>query len=205
MQPIAPAPARHQSAGKFVNDGDFVVLHDVMLVAVIELMRAQGRIHMVHQADIGGVVKARAFRQQASLGQQHFGVFMTVFGQVDLMRFFVDSEVAGLDHALAGARVEFADLLFQPRCNLVDGQVQIGLVIGLTGNDQRCTRLVNQDRIDLVNDREGQRPLHAIGHIMDHVVAQIVETIFVVGAVSHIGCIGGLLLLTRHLRQVHAN
>jgi hypothetical protein len=34
VQAVGPAPARHQAAGEFVDDDDFAVLHDVVLVAV---------------------------------------------------------------------------------------------------------------------------------------------------------------------------
>ena len=57
MQALAPAAARHQSARKFVDDDDFVVLHDVVLVAMEKRMRAQGGIEMVHQNDVLGRIK----------------------------------------------------------------------------------------------------------------------------------------------------
>jgi hypothetical protein len=80
------------------------------------------------------------------------------------------------------------------------------VVFGLTRDDQRRARLVDQDRVDLVDDGEAELALHplAAGRV-DHVVAQVVETEFVVRAVGDVGGVGGLLVLVLHLRQVDAD
>jgi len=69
--------------------------------------------------------------------------------------------------------------------------VELGLVFGRPRNDERRARLVDQDRVDLVDDRVG---VAALGHRRDrilHVVAQIVEAEFVVRAVGHVTGVGG--------------
>jgi hypothetical protein len=121
------------------------------------------------------------------------------------VRLLVGGEVARLDHALAGARVGLADLLLQCRDDRVDLQVELGLVLGLAADDQRRARLVDQDRVDLVDDGVAQAALHALADLVNHVVAQVVEAELVVRAVGHVGAVGGLLLLARHLRGVHAD
>ena len=85
VQAVAPAPARHQAAGEFVDDDDFAVLHHVVLVAVVQVVGPQRRIHVVHQRDVGRVVQARAFGQQADLAEQLLGVLVAGFGEVDLV------------------------------------------------------------------------------------------------------------------------
>ena len=153
---------------------------------------------MVHQRDVGRVVQARALGQQAGLAQQLLGVLVAVLGQEDLVRLLVDREVARLDHAFAGAQVGLADLLLQLRHDGVDAHVQLGVVLGLAADDQRRARLVDQDRVDLVDDRVVQAARDAVGDLVDHVVAQVVEAELVVGAVGDVGGVGGLLLLARH-------
>ena len=69
VQAVAPAPARHQAAGELVDDDHLAVLHHVVLVAVVQVVGAQRRVHVVHQRDVGRVVQARAFGQQAGLGR----------------------------------------------------------------------------------------------------------------------------------------
>ena len=160
---------------------------------------------MVHQRDVGRVVQARAFGQQASFGQQLLGVLVAVFGQEHLVALLVEREVAGLDDPFASARVGFADLLFQRRHHGVDAHVQLGMVLGLAADDQRRARLVDQDRIDLVDDGIRQPARHAVGDLVDHVVAQVVEAELVVGAVGHVGGIGRLLLVALHAGHVDAD
>ncbi len=118
------------------------------------------------------------------------------------MGFFIEGEVTWLDHALASARVGFAFLLAQLGHNLVDGDVHRGVILGLAADDQRCPRLVNQNRIHLVDDGEMQAALYAVCHFVNHVVAQVVKTVLVVGTVSDVALISRLLFFTRHGGQI---
>ena len=88
--------------------------------------------------------------------EQPLGVLVAVLGQENLVRLLVDGEVARLDHALAGAQVELADLLLQARHDRIDAHVHLGVVFGLAADDERRARLVDQDRVDLVDDRVGR-------------------------------------------------
>jgi len=56
-------------------------------------------------------------------------------------------------------------------------------------------RLVDQDGIDLVDDREDVAALDHVLHAILHVVAQIVEAELVVGAVGDVAVVGLLALL----------
>ena len=73
--------------------------------------------------------------------------------------------------------------------------VEFGAVLERAGDDQRRARLVDQDRIDLVDDRVEMAALHHLGALVFHVVAQIVEAELVVGGVGDVAGIGGLALL----------
>ena len=196
MQPFRPATARHQPPGELIDNDDLVVLHDILLVAVEQAVRPQRRIQMMHQRDIGGVVEATALRQHARLRQQRFGALVSVLGEDDLVALLVDPVIT---------RVFFILLPHQLRRHDIHAHVEIGGVLRLTGNDQRCARLVDQDRIDLVDDGVGQPALHFFGQLVDHVVAQVIEAEFVVGAVGNVGAVGFLLERVLHLRQVDAH
>ena len=50
-----------------------------------------------------------------------------------------------------------------------------------------------------------QAARHAVGDLVDHVVAQVVEAELVVGAVGDVGGVGGLLLLAAHAGHVDAH
>ena len=195
MQTFRPAAAAHQTAGEFVDDDDFAILHDVVLVLEEQRVRAQRRIDMMHQHDVAGIVQAAAFGQQAQFVQHGLDFFVPRLGQQHLARLFVDPVIP------------FAVFLLLPhelRRHSVDAHVKIGVVVGLTRNDERRAGLVDENGVDFVDDGEMQRALYLVGHLIDHVVAQVVETVFVVGAVGDIGGVGLLFLFVRHLREVDA-
>src|SRR5690606_7955579 len=102
-------------------------------------------------------------------------------------------EVARSDHALAGARVGFTLLSHQMGNQGLARHVGLGLVFGLPADDQRCAGLVDQDGIHVVNNGEIQLALHTVTGLVHHVVAQVVETVFVVRAIGDVGVVGGLL------------
>jgi hypothetical protein len=71
--------------------------------------------------------------------------------------------------------------------------------LGGTGDDERSTRLVDQNRVDLVDNRIGETTLHLILESEGEVVTQIVEAEFVVGTVGDIARVS-LALFRRALR-----
>ena len=88
--------------------------------------------------------------------------------------------------------------LVETRNEGVDGVVEIRAVVERTGNDQRRARFVDQDGVDFVDDRIGMPALDHILQPVLHVVAQIIEAEFVVGAVGDVVGIGLLALLVVH-------
>ena len=76
------------------------------------------------------------------------------------------------------------------------------MVFSLTADDQGRTGFVNQDRVHLVDDGVVQGALHTVTGLVDHVVAKVIETIFVVGSVGDVRVVGRLLFFARHLGQV---
>ena len=77
----------------------------------------------------------------------------------------------------------------------VDGVVEVGAVVERAGDDQRRARLVDQDRVDLVDDRVDVAALDHVLQPVLHVVAQIVEAELVVGAVGDVAGVGRLALV----------
>ncbi len=75
MQAFRIAPARHHAAGEFVDDDDLVVAHDIVLVALEQLVRAQGLVDMVDEGRVGGFVK-RSVLHQPARAQQRFDVLV---------------------------------------------------------------------------------------------------------------------------------
>jgi hypothetical protein len=83
--------------------------------------------------------------------------------------------------------------------DLVDRDVELGLVVRGAGDDQRRARLVDEDRVDLVDDGEVEGPLdHRLALVL-HIVAQIVEAELVVRAVGDVAVVGVAALLVAEI------
>ena len=67
VQAFRIAPARHHAAGELVDDDDLAVAHDVVLVALEQLVRAQRLIDVVHDRDVLDVVKRVGLEQTGLL------------------------------------------------------------------------------------------------------------------------------------------
>ena len=130
---------------------------------------------------------------------------MALLSQKHLVRFFINGVVAGFGDALTGSRVGFAFLARQQGNDLVDRKIHLCVIFGLPADDERCARLVNQDRVHLVDDGVVQLSLHTVGRLVHHVVAQIVKPVLVVGAVGDVGVVGRLLFFPRHVGQIDAD
>ena len=67
----------------------------------------------------------------------------------------------------------------------------VGVALGGAGDDERGAGLVDEDGVDFIDDGEVVAALDELGLVPRHVVAQVVEAEFVVGAV---GDVRGVLL-----------
>ena len=109
----------------------------------------------------------------------------------------VDEVVAGRLERLAvlGLHVALRDRAgLQLRDDAVDLVVEVGRFLGRARDDERRPRLVDQDAVDLVDDREVVPALDVVRELELHVVAQVVEAELVVGAVGDVAAVGDLPL-----------
>ena len=81
MQAFGIAPARHHAAGELVDDDDLAVAHDVVLVALEQLVRAQRLVDVMHGRDVLDVVEMIAL-EQAGVAQHPLHLLHAGFGQV---------------------------------------------------------------------------------------------------------------------------
>ena len=185
MQAVGIAAAGHQTAGELVDDDHLSVLHHVIHVALHQHVGAQRGKDVVMKLIVLRV--SEVFNAECLLGLAN-----AFLGKDDRLFLLVANIVLVL--ALAQTLHEAIRLL-----------IQLGGLVALAGNDQRRARLVDQDRVDLVHDGEVQRPLHHVLPANDHVVAQVIKAQLVVGGIGHVGGIGGLALLRRHVVQNQAD
>src|SRR5215471_7751829 len=87
------------------------------------------------------------------------------------------------------------DVFDQLGNDFVDAVVLVGRFFGWAGNNERGTRFVDQDGVDFVHDGELMSALYAVSYVVLHVVAQVVEAVFVVGAVGDVGAVGSAPLV----------
>ncbi len=79
----------------------------------------------------------------------------------------------------------------------INGPIEVRAVLGRAGDDQRRARLVDQDRVHLVDNRKGVAALDHLAGVIDQVVAQVVEAELVIGAIGDVGAVGPLTLALR--------
>ena len=93
----------------------------------------------------------------------------------------------------------------EQRRHLVHPHVQFGVILGLPRDDQRGARLVDEDGVHLVHDRELQLALRVVVDGELHVVAEVIEAELVVLAVGDVRAVRRLLLHVALLRDDHAH
>ncbi len=81
----------------------------------------------------------------------------------------------------------------------VDLVVDVRLALGRARDDERRPRLVDEDGVDLVDDREDVPALDHLRELELHVVAQVVEAELVVRAVRDVAAVGVAAVLVRHV------
>ena len=194
VQAIAPAAARHQTAGELVDDDDFAVFDHVVDVELEEGVGAQRLVDVVLDVRVFEIVDVPAVQT----GQQHLlDLLRAALGQRDGLVLLVDEVVAGFleRFALFGLGVAAGDGAgLQTRNEAVDLVVELGRFFRRTGDDERRARFVDEDAVDLVHDREVVPALHVVRELELHVVAEVVEPELVVGAVGDVAGVGDLPL-----------
>jgi hypothetical protein len=201
VQALRPPAAVEDAAGELVDDLDLAVDHRVVDVALVERLGLQRLVEVVDQVAVLGAVEVVDAQELLGLGD-------AALGDRDRLVLLVELEVEVGDELLLAARVEAVRALagLHELGQAGEAQVEVGRLLGRAGDDQRRPRLVDEDVVDLVDDREavaGQR-LAVLGvapAVLDlllqgrrHVVAQVVEPELRVRAIGDVARIGVLLV-----------
>ena len=176
VEPVAVAAAEHEAARKFVDDDDFAVFDDIILIAVHHEAGPQGLNDQVVQIEVVVV--------EHILNAQHlFDLGDAAFRRRDGLLLFVH-------------RVVF---FFKGLDDVSQRIVQVRRFFSRSGNDERRTGFVDEDGVHFVDDAVVQGTLYHLVLADDHVVAQVVEAEFVIRAVRNIGIIGAAALFIRQV------
>ena len=183
MQAVGIPSARHDTAGELIDDQYFVILHHIIPVTEHQVVGTQRQNDVVLDLQILRV--CQVFNVEEILHLLHTGL-----GQVHDLIFLVDHKVAGLLHHLTHEGIHLRQLpvlaLLQLAGKNVAHLIQLRGLAALTGNDQRGSGLVDEDRIHLVDDGVVKAALYQLCLVDDHVVTQVVKSQLVVGNVSDI-------------------
>ena len=133
VQTLAPAPALEDAAGELVDDLDLAALDDVVDVALEQLLGAQRGLELVHEVLVDVLVEV-----------------------VDAERLLdaADALLGGHDRALR--LVDLVVAVALAAAFTIAGELVVELlgVVGAAGDDERRAGLVDEDRVDLVDDGE---------------------------------------------------
>ncbi len=165
MHALVVAAPGEDSAGVLVDDQYFAVGDDVVLIAGEQFL---GLDRVVEVADERGVD-----RLVQVVDAEH------VLDLVDTR--LEDADVALLlVHLVVDVALEVIHRLGKRHIPL------IRIALGRPRDDQRCSGLVDQDRVNLIDDGEVVTALDEVIQAHRHVVAQVIEAEFVVRAVGDV-------------------
>ena len=181
---VVAAPGQ-QAAGVLVDDEDLAVHDDVVLVVLEQLLGLDGVVQVADQRGVDRLVEVLDAEVVLHLGDAGLQDADGPLLLVDLVVALAGVELAALEHL----------------GDLGELDVPLGGGVGGAADDERGAGLVDEDRVDLVDDGEVVAALDELVHGPGHVVAQVVEAELVVRAVGDVLGVLGTALLGRHRRE----
>ena len=167
VQTVAVTAALHQTAGKFINNDDLVILYHIIAVFFEQMLSLQSLLYAVVKLGVDVIVKVLHIQLMLHLGQtgrrEHNGTGLFIHRQV-------------LIHTQTG--YDFGHLI-----------ITGGGFICLAADDEGSTGFVNQNAVNLVDNGIVKRTLHLSIGAHGHIVTQVIKAELIVGAegdVAHI-------------------
>ncbi len=179
VQTLVVPTAQQHAAGELVDDEHVAVADDVVLVPLEQLLDLDRVVQVADQRRVGGLVEVV---------------------DTELILDELDADLVHADGALLDVHL-VVDVLLHQRGEPGELRVPVGCTVGGSGDDERGSGLVDEDRVDLVHDGEVVAALHHVVDRVRHVVTEVVEAELVVGAVGDVGGVGDAPLVGRHLPQ----
>ncbi len=198
VQAFVIAAAEHQTAGKLVHNDDLSIAYNVVHIALHDAAGLDGLVDVMLQRGILGVGQVIHPEIRLRLG-------LAVRRERGRAGFFVHNIVGG-NVVLLLLGVHFLDAqALEAGRKPVGHLIQLGGLLALAGNDQRGTRLVDEDGVHLVHNGKSVAALHHSLLIDGHIIAQIVKTELIVGAVGDIRLVHRAALCRLHLMNNQAD
>ena len=196
METIAVAAARHDTASELIDDQNLIILYHIILVAVHEIVRTK--------REDDAVLDLKIFRIGEVLDMEELlHLLHALLGEVDGFLLFIDNEIARFLDLFTEDGIDlrkfcgFLTALELPRQYVTD-LIESCRLAGGTGNNKRCSRFINEHRIDLIDDAVMKAAEHLLLLINCHVITEVVEAKLIVRNVGDIAVVGCLALLSGH-------
>ena len=141
--------------------------------------------------------------------KEFLNLLHTLLGKIDNLILLIYNKVTGLDNFLTHDGCHLSHLMagfstLQLLCKDIANLIQLGGFTTLTGNDQRCTCLINQNGVNLVDDTVVKVTLYQLLLVDNHVITKIVKSKFVISNVSNITVICLAAFFRLHVVQNYA-
>ena len=202
MKTIRITTARHDTSGKLINDQDLVIFYNIILILMHQVMCTKGKDNVMLDLQILRICQVLNIKEFLNL-------LDTLFGKVDDLVFLIYNEVTGLDNFLTHDGCHLGHLMaglttLQLLCKDITYFIKLGGFAALSGNDQRCTCLIDQDGVDLIDDTVVKISLNKLFFIDNHVITKVIESKFVVGNVCDVTSICRTAFFRLHVVKYHA-
>ena len=177
VQSVRVTSSDHESSRELIDDDDLIIAHDIIAVALHQRLGAQRRREAVRKLQILGRVKILYADDALHLQDG----FICRRDSLLLLVHLVVLALFELGDSARHDRVHIRGLLSRPR------------------DDERRPRLINKNRVHLIDDGVMEIALHHLLRMDDHVVAQIVKAELVVRAERDVGRISKFSLRKIHI------
>ena len=177
VETLRVAPALQDAAGELVDDLHLPAGHDVVHIALVQLLGPERVLEVVDEWRVDVLVQV-----------------LDAEGLLDL-----SNALLGDGHGPLGLIDLVVDLFPQAGGEPGERHVPLGRVGDHAADDQRGPGLVDQDRVHLVHDPVVVAALDHVLPAHGHVVPEVVEPELVVGPVRDVGPVGRPAFGRRHL------
>ena len=115
----------------------------------------------------------------------------TLFCQTYLFFFFIDNVITGFYNIFPHDCIYFRKFATsfssnQLSCKYITCFIQFGRFTTLSGNDKRCSCLINKNRVDLIDNGILKASLYQLLFVNYHVISQVIKSQFIIGNIGNI-------------------
>ena len=125
----------------------------------------------------------------------------TFFCQICIFILFIDNIISGFLLFLIHENIHlgkfFCSTFGQLSYENITHLIQFSWLATLTGNDKWCSRLIDQYRIHLIDDRIMKTSLYKLLLVYNHVITQIIKSKFIISCIRNVTviCLTALIII----------